>query len=428
MILDFIISNFTVLMIVAVMCVIVYVNKDLKIPAVSLARVAVILILITAVLDYLNDMAAGLTNYSFPCSPEQLVRLHTALCVFSYILRPVIILIELLIICPDKRLRIPIIVPSVVNALIYLPTLFGRPLAFYFTSDNAWVGIAPFNLTIYLVLIVYLFILLAFSVIYFSKKNRKCSVIILAIVLLSLVVAVLEYFNIMTGYTTTVTAMGTLTYYIYLSTIYQQKIRETVAEKELTLAKNELDLLRSQIQPHFIYNSLSTIRSLAKRDSKKAVVCIDEFSKYLKSHIGAIQSDELVSFESEIDNINAYLQVIQMGYGGKIELIKEFSVTDFKLPTLVLEPIIENAVSHGISKHGGTITISTHEENDNVIIRVTDSGSPSKDKEEFEPIHNGIGLQNTEKRLRLQCSGTLKANFTDSGSTVELAVPRGNAI
>ena len=235
MILDFIISNFTVLMIVAVMCVIMYVNKDLKIPAVSLARVAVILILITAVLDYLNDMAAGLTNYSFPCSPEQLVRLHTALCVFSYILRPVIILIELLIICPDKRLRIPIIVPSVVNALIYLPTLFGRPLAFYFTSDNAWVGIAPFNLTIYLVLIVYLFILLAFSVIYFSKKNRKCSVIILAIVLLSLVVAVLEYFNIMTGYTTTVTAMGTLTYYIYLSTIYQQKIRETVAEKELTL-------------------------------------------------------------------------------------------------------------------------------------------------------------------------------------------------
>ena len=395
-------------MIVAVMCVIMYVNKDLKIPAVSLARVAVILILITAVLDYLNDMAAGLTNYSFPCSPEQLVRLHTALCVFSYILRPVIILIELLIICPDKRLRIPIIVPSVVNALIYLPTLFGRPLAFYFTSDNAWVGIAPFNLTIYLVLIVYLFILLAFSVIYFSKKNRKCSVIILAIVLLSLVVAVLEYFNIMTGYTTTVTAMGTLTYYIYLSTIYQQKIRETVAEKELTLAKNELDLLRSQIQPHFIYNSLSTIRSLAKRDSKKAVVCIDEFSKYLKSHIGAIQSDELVSFESEIDNINAYLQVIQM--------------------TLVLEPIIENAVSHGISKHGGTITISTHEENGNVIIRVTDSGSPSKDKEEFEPIHNGIGLQNTEKRLRLQCSGTLKANFTDSGSTVELAVPRGNAI
>ena len=91
MILDFIISNFTVLMIVAVMCVIMYVNKDLKIPAVSLARVAVILILITAVLDYLNDMAAGLTNYSFPCSPEQLVRLHTALCVFSYILRPVII-------------------------------------------------------------------------------------------------------------------------------------------------------------------------------------------------------------------------------------------------------------------------------------------------------------------------------------------------
>ena len=157
-------------------------------------------------------------------------------------------------------------------------------------------------------------------------------------------------------------------------------------------------------------------------------MCIDEFSKYLKSHIGAIQSDELVSFESEIDNINAYLQVIQMGYGGKIELIKEFSVTDFKLPTLVLEPIIENAVSHGISKHGGTITISTHEENDNVIIRVTDSGSPSKDKEEFEPIHNGIGLQNTEKRLRLQCSGTLKANFTDSGSTVELAVPRGNAV
>ena len=109
---------------------------------------------------------------------------------------------------------------------------------------------------------------------------------------LSVITAILEVSNVEPSFVEPVTALSILTYYIYLSTIYQQEMRRSVAEKELRIEQDTLKLLRAQIQPHFIYNTLGVMRSLIRQDQRVAVKCLDDFADYLKGHIRAIQSDE----------------------------------------------------------------------------------------------------------------------------------------
>ena len=281
---------------------------------------------------------------------------------------------------------------------------------------------------IYVSQIVYVLLLLVFSGVYFKRKNIKQSILVLAIVIQAVIAAIIEYTNALTGYTNAITALCMLEYYIYLSLIYQQEMREIIAQKELDIAKSNLLVLRNQIQPHFIYNTLSIIRSLARRDGKMAVQCIDTFSKYLKSHIGAIQKADLVLFENELENVKVYLSLVQIDYTNKVEIVYDLEVTDFLIPPLSLEPIVENAVDHGISRGGGKLTISTREDKENgtVTVIIADNGTARNDKdiEEYTPIHNGIGLENTRKRLALQCSGTLDLNITDSGAAVTIVMPK----
>ncbi len=413
-------------MILFFLAVIMFVNGKHRIPAAGLFKMLIFLILLIAAADHADDLTTDATrrHIDFP-DMETRVQLRIIASTIKYVLRPVVILLELLIICPNQKLRIPIIIPSVINACVYLPTAFGVPVAFGITQKNIWYGIPPMSRMIYAVQVLYVLILFLFSAEYFKHENLRRSIIVLAIGLFSVTVAVLEFTDTLTGHSTEVTAMCTFAYYIYLSTIYQHDMRQTIAEKELEISRSELTVLKNQMHPHFIYNSLGTIRSLAKRDSAKAVKCIDDFSKYLKSHIGAIQSDDMIPFETELENVKVYLSMVQAGYSSNIQIDYDIPVRDFKLPPLSLEPIVENAVNHGVGKYGGTITIITFIENENIVIRVKDSGGAPKPEteEEYKPFHNGIGLDNTAKRLELHCGGKLRTDFSGNGAVVDLILP-----
>ncbi len=425
MLLDFLTNSFSTLMILFFLAIIMLVNKKADIPAAALFRLAIALILLISVSDYVDMLTQNMTNYRFDFGTMDVrVQVRILACTIMYVLRPVVILLQLLMLLPDKKFVVPIVIPSIVNACVYMPTAFGLPLAFGITAKNSWYGNPPLSWMVYAVQLLYVVILFLLSAVYFKRDNIVRSVIILAIGAISVAISVCEFTDILTGHVTEVTAMCTLAYYIYLSTIYQQEMRQAIAEKELEIAKSELTVLKNQMHPHFIYNSLGTIRSLAKRDGTRAVQCIDDFSKYLKSHIGAIQSDDLIPFDSELENVKVYLSMVQAGYSSKIQIDYDISVRDFKLPPLSLEPIVENAVNHGVGKYGGTITIITYMEEGCIVLRVKDSGGqPKAEKEEYKPFHNGIGLDNTAKRLELHCGGKLRTDFSGNGATVDIILP-----
>ena len=396
----------------------------MNIPASRLVKTIIILLFFVVILDYIVKVLSNEANYQINISdPQFRIKLRTVLTTLLYLLRPTIILLELFVISPNKKYWLPLAVPTIVNAFIYLPTMFGKPLAFEINGVNSWVPLYPFNLSIYIVQLLYVIILFLFTVQHFRKKNHSASLILLSLFTVSVITAILEYSAAYIGCTNTVTALGILVYYVYLSTIYQHEMLETITKKELEIAQSELTILKNQMQPHFIYNSLATIRLLAKRDSKKAVKCIDDFSKYLKSHIGAIQNENLIPFMDELENVKVYLSMVQESYRSSIELIYNLDITEFKVPPLSLEPIVENAVSHGIGRLSGTITISTFLENKHIIIRVKDSGNKNNPGEEYKPYHNGIGLENTAKRLKIQCGGDLKTDFSGNGGVVDIILP-----
>lgn len=422
-------ENFMTLMLLAALIVILIVNRGTQIPAARYFNLVILLLLIATAADTAAHWAAGDAPIPFfTRDPDRIMHFRTWADTIGYILRPLIIMIQLFIVSPKMgKYKALIAIPAVANGFIYITALFGSKIAFWISRTNHFYR-GPLGFAVYYTMLFYVFMLAMFSIIYFKTENIKRSAIVFLIVIQAVIVAVLEGTNILPGYTSPVMALGMLEYYFYLSVIYQNEIRETLAEHQLRLTRQRMTLLRNQIQPHFIFNSLSVIRSLAKRDSRKAVSSIDSFSDYLKAHIYYIQDDELISFEKELGHVKAYLALVQADSMKNVDVVYDLAETEFMIPPLTLEPVVENAFKYGIGPGGGTITIASFAEDDAHVITVSDTGRGSDTEitlTEKEEKRLGVGIDNTRTRLKMQCDGTLDMKIDkDAGSTMTIRIPK----
>lgn len=383
--------------------------------------VAIILVFIISALDSFELYTQTIP----PDSPDisRWIKYRTLAAAASYILRPFIILIQVLITLPSHKYKLYCIVPAVFNALLYSTAILGLDITFYIDNDNHWkAGI--YAHTVYFVQMIYIILLLIFSIMFFHKKNISKSSIVFAIFIQSVLISIFEYKGILVGYVNAVTALCLIEYYFYLSLIYQQEIKDIAVQNELNAIKSELSALRNQMQPHFIYNTLNVIRSLAKRDNHATVMSIDIFSKYLRSHIEAISQRDLIPFTQELENVRVFLQLVQIDYSNTVDVNYDINESDFHLPPLSLEPIIENAVFHGIGGTNGRIDIRSYSDDTNIIISISDNGTAKCSEGKYTLVHNGIGIDNTKKRLKLLCNGSLTMDITDAGATVSVTIPK----
>ena len=420
LLLDFFTHNFITLMILISLSVTIFVNKRLAVPATGYFAAGIVTLLLITVVNtvgfYLEQGEIFLSdsNRQYP--------LRVAMTALQYILRPRVIMLLSFIVIPNKKSLPLYAIPAVVNAVVYISACFGSTAAELIDVGSRWHK-SVIGMTVYYTEIFYLFLLMMFSILYFKWDELKRSVIVLMIVIQFILATVLDEFGIIPGYTNVIFAMGMLEYYFYLSVVYQHEMNEAIAQKELTITKHKLSLLRTQMHPHFIINALSIIRSLVRRDTQRAVQSIDAFTDYLKVHIRAVQTDELIDFEQELRHINAYLSLVQADRSRRIDIRYDIQVTDFMLPPLSLEPIIENAVKYGTGKDSGVIVISTREADNAVRICVSDNGTGNPEQSKTLKS-TGIGLPNTRQRLALQCGGTMETEQTDSGMFVTITIPR----
>lgn len=138
----------------------------------------------------------------------------------------------------------------------------------------------------------------------------------------------------------------------------------------------QVKIMFSQIQPHFIYNSLSSISTLISVDPDRAQKSLDEFTDYLRANLASLTETRLVPFESELKHIKTYISLEKMRFNDRVNIIYEISAIDFNVPTLTIQPIVENAVKHGILKkiEGGTIILKSYENESSYIIEIIDDG------------------------------------------------------
>ena len=424
MFMEYMTHNFITLTILTFLVIVLIVNRRLAVPAAGYFVAGIAMILFTTVVD---AVIIWLQEGVILADAQKLsYTLRIIMTVLDRSLRPMALMILSLIVLPNRRLRLPLTVPAILNLVVYAVVGFGGGADNLIDPYSAWhrgfVG-----MTVFYVEMIYLAVLLLFSIIYFKWDEMKRSVIVFLTALQFILVSVLNLFGLSSEYVNAVSALGILEYYFYLSVIYQHEIYDEITKRDLTIAKNKLSLLRSQMHPHFVINALSIIRALIKRDNEKAERGIDDFADYLNVHIHAIQAEDLIDFESELRHVNAYLSLVQADRSRQIEVLYDLKVTSFRLPPLSLEPLIENAVKYGTGTNGGVITISTEETPKAIQIRVADNGTGDPDQSQ-KPKSTGIGLSNTRQRLAMLCGGTLSADRTDSGMTVTITIPKRSEV
>ena len=207
-----------------------------------------------------------------------------------------------------------------------------------------------------------------------------------------------------------------------------KKAEELEKEKitlDAELARSRISTLMSQIHPHFVYNTLGSIEQLCELDPPKAAKLVNDFSKYLRGNFGEIDNTRLIRVSKELEHTEYYIGIEKVRFSD-IEFITEMDCCDFSIPALTIQPIVENAVKHGILKRetGGTVKVKIYETDSSYFISVKDNGV-GFDVSELES-ENHIGLRNIRSRLEAMCAGLLHIeSIVGVGTKITVEIPKG---
>ena len=189
--------------------------------------------------------------------------------------------------------------------------------------------------------------------------------------------------------------------------IYEQRMEIVAREREIN--EMQIRLVISQIQPHFLYNALNTIYYLCEKDISLAQEAINHFSNYLRGNMNALSATKPVDFEVELNHVKNYLALEEMRFGDELEVVYDIETMDFKIPSLCLQPLVENAVKHGVGKKidGGSVTIRTREMSDSYEVVVADDGVGYDTSVKKEDGRSHVGIENVRSRIEKMIHGTL---------------------
>ena len=198
---------------------------------------------------------------------------------------------------------------------------------------------------------------------------------------------------------------------------------EQYMRQQREIAHQRSSVMVLQMRPHFIYNTMMGIYYLCDQDPAKAKQVTLDFTSYLRKNFTAIASEEMIPFNDELEHTRAYLAVEQAQFEDSLFVSFDTPHTMFRVPPLTLQPIVENAVKHGMNESCDPIHISvvTRQTDLSSEIIVNDDGPGFKPTDDDEPH---IALNNIRQRLELMCGGTLEIAPREGGGTsVKVTIP-----
>lgn len=197
-----------------------------------------------------------------------------------------------------------------------------------------------------------------------------------------------------------------------------------LAEQERKLTQTRISTMMSQIRSHFIFNVLAAISGYCKIDPEKADNALIRFSRYLRKNIRIIEVEGLIDFDEELEQLEDYVALEQLRFEDMIVFEKEIETSSFKIPPLTIQPLVENAIKHGLvgQDRSGIIRLHTARKGDRIEITVTDNGvgfvPEEMDKKE------SVGLRNVRYRLETMIGGSLSVRSRlGEGTTVLITIP-----
>jgi len=198
--------------------------------------------------------------------------------------------------------------------------------------------------------------------------------------------------------------------------------------QELDNEQLKVDLMLSQIQPHFLFNVLYVIQEICLVDAETASRAIADFSRYLRHNMDSISINNPIPFKEELEHVKHYVSLQQLRFGDALDVRYELECTDFQLPTLTLQPLVENAIRYGIRKSEtgtGTVLITTEEYPDRYEIHVIDDGPGFDPNEQPGDGASHLGLKNVKERLSRISGGELViTSKIGEGSDLTIILPK----
>lgn len=191
----------------------------------------------------------------------------------------------------------------------------------------------------------------------------------------------------------------------YVIRYFEGQQRQEYEKSELNIKNREMQisLLKSQINPHFLFNTLNSINTLigsSKEQARRVITQLSDIFRYaLDSH-----GDQMVRLIHELDFIDNYIRIQQVRFGERLKFVKQvdFSCLSVHIPPMILQPLVENSVKYGIAPKddGGTIVLTIKRFNNMIFFEVKDDGLGSNAKKVMDGSSSGVGLKNTDQRLK----------------------------
>lgn len=374
------------------------------------------IIALTVVLIMQNYFSCYLTLYVKAITWRVLVS------VIGYAIRPVIITLFAVLFAPDKKHVIAWCLVGA-NAVMHATAFFSK-IVFSFDSQNRYHG-GPLRYLCYIIcaiLLVYL-AFLGFSS-YKKKKADWKEVFFHLFWILIIVLGIVCDFvwadgSLWISYVTVAVVIAEVFSYIWLHQRFVEDYESAV------LAEQRYKTMISQLRPHFIYNSLSAIAEI-EGVPEKAQEAIVDLSRYLRDNLDAMTLHELIPFKRELEHIKKYVELEKLRFGDRVNVVFDIQSSDFLLPAMVVQMLVENAIKHGITKkyEGGTVWVSTKYEDKKYVVTVRDDGVGFDTEKEISGNH--IGINNIRKRIEYSIDGTLDiASEIGKGTTATVVIPEG---
>ena len=201
------------------------------------------------------------------------------------------------------------------------------------------------------------------------------------------------------------------------------EMEKTVLKAEL--AESRISTMMSQIRPHFIYNTLGSIEQLCDLDPKKAGELVHDFAKYLRGNFGELDNPKPILMSQEMEHVHHYVSIENVRFPD-MTFTFEMNSDDFHIPALTVQPIVENAIKHGLMKlqKGGTIRVISFETENEYCVSVVDDGV-GFDTNLLLDERKHVGLRNIRERLNAMVNGTLEIESTVGvGTRVLIKIPK----
>lgn len=185
-----------------------------------------------------------------------------------------------------------------------------------------------------------------------------------------------------------------------------------LAQDQEKIKDAQIRIMMSQIQPHFVYNALSSISTLITIEPEKAQNALDNFTEYLRHNLSSLTATKLIPFEDELKHIKTYVSLEKLRFKDRINVTYDIQVKDFMVPPLSLQPIVENAIKHGILKksEGGTVILKTYETDSSYIVEISDDGIGFYAENFKDENNKHFGINNIKHRIKNMTNGDIVIN------------------